>query len=142
MGDSSPAAVPSARTGVISIGCRVEVDLAGQTGAYERLSFDIVPDTKADFAQGFLGADTPMAKAILGRRAGSTVPYRVGDIREVRIRSVRPSTRTPEGEVADRQAILQKAISKSELAEAERFSLTVDLKWGGTDPQGIENHWE
>jgi hypothetical protein len=126
----------------VSIGCHVEVDLIGQTGTHERLSFDVVPDKKADFAHGFLGAGTPLAKAILGKRAGDVVAYRVGDMREVRILSVKPGSRTPEGEATDRKAILQKAISKSELAEAARFSLTVDLKWGGTDPQGIEEHWE
>jgi hypothetical protein len=120
----------------------VEVELVSQNGACERLAFDIVPEDKADFSAGFLSAGTPMADAILGRRAGSVIPYRVGDLREVRILSVAPATRAPEGESAGREAILRKAISQSELTEAARFSLTVDLKWGGTDPQGIEDTWD
>jgi hypothetical protein len=150
MGDSSP--VIAADSGgpssagcsgtAASIGCHVEVELIGQTDTSERLAFDIVPDTRADFAHGFLGAGTPLARAILGKRAGSAVTYRVDDIREVWILSVRPSTRVPNRETPDHDAVLQKAISKSELAEAARLSLTVDLKWGSTDPQGMEDHWE
>ena len=116
--------------------------MVSQNGACERLAFDIAPEDKADFSAGFVSAGTPMAQAILGRRAGSAVPYRVGDLREVRILSVAPGNRAPEDETADREAILQKAISQSELAEAARFSLTVDLKWGSTDPQGIEDSWD
>jgi hypothetical protein len=43
---------------------------------------------------------------------------------------------------ADRQAVIQKAISKSDLADAVRFALTVDQKWGDTDPEGIASNWE
>ena len=126
----------------VAVGCHVEVELVSQNGACERLAIDIVTEDKADFSAGFLSAGTPMAKAILGRRAGSVIPYRVGDLREVRILSVAPATRAPEDESAGREAILQKAISQSELTEAARFSLTVDLKWGGTDPKGIEDTWD
>jgi hypothetical protein len=125
-----------------AVGCHVQVEMVSQNGACERLAFDIVPEDKADFSAGFLSTGTPMAKAILGRRAGSVIPYRVGDLREVRILGVAPAMRDPDDESADREAILQKAISQSELAEAARFSLTVDLKWGGTDPQGIEDTWD
>lgn len=40
------------------------------------------------------------------------------------------------------QAVIQKAISKSDLADAVRFALTVDQKWGDTDPEGIASNWE
>ena len=126
----------------VAVGCHVEVELVSQRRVCERLAFDIVPDDNADFSAGRLGAGTPVAKAIMGRRAGSMVPYRVGDLQEVRVLSVSPARRATDSEVTDREAILQKAISKSEQTEAARFSLTVDLKWGSTDPQGIEDTWD
>jgi hypothetical protein len=132
----------SASPQVVAVGSHVEVELLGGADTCERLAFDVVPENRADFASGFLGASTPMASAILGRRAGSTVPYRVGDLREVRILSVSAAQRYPQGETVDHEAILQKAISKSQQAEAARFSLTVDLKWGDTDPSSIEDSWE
>jgi hypothetical protein len=134
--------VPVEDPDAVALGRHVEVELVDRDGACERLVLDVVPEKKADFAAGFLGAETPLAKAIAGRRAGVSVPYHVGDLREVRIISVAPAQRAPEEEAADHDAILQKAISQSEQAEAARFSLTVDLKWGGTDPSSIEDNWE
>lgn len=127
----------------VTIGTYVEVELLGESGAREHLAFDLVPDSEADFSSGFLGVGTPLAQAILGQRADSVVPYGVGDILEVRILAVRASVRTPTDKAAaERQAVIQKAISKSDLADAVRFALTVDQKWGDTDPEGIASNWE
>jgi hypothetical protein len=126
---------------VVGVGRHVQVELVDRDGLCERLAVDLVPEDKADFAAGLLGVETPLAKAILGCRAGVSVPYAVGDLRAVRILSVAPAQHTAEVAAADRDAILQKAISRSEQAEAARFSLTVDLKWGGTDPSSIEDRW-
>ena len=124
-------------------GVHVEVELVSESGALEQLAFDIVPDSEADLASGCLGVGTPLAQAISGQSAGSVVPYSVGDIIEVRILTVGMSERSPTKNVAaDRQAVIQKAISKSDLADAVRFALTVDQKWGDTDPEGIASHWE
>ncbi len=121
----------------------VEVDLIGESGASEHLTFTIVPDREADFSAGLLAQSTPLAQAVLGQPAGSVVPYRAGDIVEVRIGRVAPSTRLPGTDAAaDRQAIIRKAISKSQLADAVRFALTVDQKWGDTDPEAMESNWE
>ena len=121
----------------------VEVDLIGESGASEHLTFTIVPDREADFSAGLLAQSTPLAQAVLGQPAGSVLPYRTGDIVEVRILRVAPSTHPPGVDAAaDRQATIQKAISKSELADAVRFALTVDQKWGDTDPEGMESNWE
>ena len=117
--------------------------IRSESGTREQLAFDIVPDSEADFSSGYLGVGTPLAQAISGQRAGSVVPYRVGDIIEVRILTVGISGRSPTKNVAaDRQAVIQKAISKSDLADAVRFALTVDQKWGDTDPEGIASNWE
>ena len=127
----------------VAVGVHVEVELVSEAGAREQLAFDIVPDSEADFSSGCLGVGTPLALAISGQRAGNVVPYTVGDIKEVRILTVGMSGRNPTKNVAaDRQAVIQKAISKSELADAVRFALTVDQKWGDTDPEGIASNWE
>ncbi len=126
----------------VTIGTHVQVELINESGDRERLAFDIVPDSEADFSAGFLGAGTPLARALWGQSAGSLVPYGVGDIREVRILAVSASERSPEQAAADRQAVIQKAISQSDLADAVRFALTVDQKWGDTDPEGIAENWE
>ncbi len=127
----------------VAIGSHVEVELIGESGVSERLAFDIVPDDEADFASGFLGVGTALARAVLGRRAGNVVPYRVGDMLEVRILTVAASVRTPTEDVAaSRQVTIQKAISQSDLADAVRFALAVDVKWGDYDPEGIASNWE
>ena len=121
----------------------VEVDLIGESGAREHLTFTIVPDREADFSAGLLAQSTPLAKAVLGQRAGGVVSYCAGDIVEARIVRVAPSTHPPGADAAaDRQATIQKAISKSQLADAVRFALTVDQKWGDTDPEAMESNWE
>jgi hypothetical protein len=127
----------------VAVGSHVEVELIAESGEREHLAFDIVPDAEADFASGFLGEGTPLARAILGGRAGAVVPYQMGDVTQVRILAVGEGTRARDGDAAtERQAIIQRAISKSDLADAVRFALTVDQKWGDTDPEGIASNWE
>ncbi len=89
----------------IAIGTHVEVELIDESGADELLAVDIVPDSQADFASGFLGAGTLLARAILGQPAGSVVPYKVGDILQVRILKVTSNASAPPADVeAKRQA--------------------------------------
>jgi hypothetical protein len=121
----------------------VEVELIAESGEREHLAFDIVPDAEADFASGFLGEGTPLAQAILGGRTGAVVSYQMGDVVQVKILAVGEGARARDGDAAtERQAIIQRAISKSDLADAVRFALTVDQKWGDTDPEGIASNWE
>jgi hypothetical protein len=116
----------------------VEVELVDQAGRGERLTFDIVPDRAADFAAGFLGAGTLLAQAIMGRPVGSVVTYPVGDMTEVRILSVARSRRVADEDAsAARQAAIQEAVDRSNLEEMVRLALTVDVKWGDYDPEGI-----
>jgi hypothetical protein len=127
---------------VAHVGTRVEVELLDSSGEAERLAFDIVPERDADFSGGFLGAGTPLAQAITGRKAGSIVPYSLADVVAVRILSVRASERAPEAGAADaREAALREAVSKSNLEDAVRLALTVDVKWGDYDPEGLETNW-
>jgi len=122
----------------VTLGATVEIELIDELGAGEGLTLVVVPDKQADFAAGFLGASTPLARAVLGQRAGSVVPYKQGDIREVRILSVTPGTKVPRtGADASRQAVIQKALDKADLEDALRLALTVDVKWGEYDPEAL-----
>lgn len=119
----------------VGLGTRVEVELVDESGASERLAFDIVPDTLADFAHGFLGVGTLLAQAILGQPAESVVPYRVGDMAEARILSVTLDVRPPPDDVeAKRKAVIQQAIAQSERTSDMAFALAVGSKWGDYDP--------
>ena len=127
----------------VAVGSHVEVELIAESGEREHLAFDIVADAEADFESGFLGEGTPLARAILGGRAGGVVPYQMGDVTRVKILAVGEGMHARDGDAAtERQAIIQRAISKSDLADAVRFALTVDQKWGDTDPEGIASNWE
>jgi hypothetical protein len=127
---------------VVHVGTRVEVELVDDSGGEERLVFDIVPESAADFSAGFLGAGTPLAQAILGERVGSVVSYRLADVVSVHILSVKPSERAPAAGAAEaREAVLREAVNKSNLEDAVRLALTVDVKWGDYDPEGIEPNW-
>jgi hypothetical protein len=122
----------------VNIGTHVEVELIDQQGNGEPLSFDIVLEEFADFERGFLGANTPLAQAILGQCAGGVVPYRRGDINGVRIVSVGPSqTSAPTDAAERRQAVLKKALDKAERTTAEMFATSYSSKWGNYDPAGI-----
>ena len=124
--------------GLVALGTRVEVEMITEHGERERLIFDLVPDRVADFDQGFLGASTPLAGAIMGRPAGSLVPYRVGDMTEVRILSVVLSERrAPEDAAGAREARTQEAVDQAKLDEMVQLALTVNVKWGDYDPEGI-----
>jgi hypothetical protein len=124
--------------GLVALGTRVEVEMVSELGDSERLTFDIVPDRAADFTAGFLGAGTPLAQAIMGRPVGSVVPYRVGDLAEVHILTVALSERRAAGDAAEaRQALTQEAVERAKLDEMVQLALTVNVKWGDYDPEGI-----
>ena len=124
------------------IGTHVVVELIAASGASERVEFDIVPDPLADFASGFLGEGTPLAKAIWRKPAGAGLPYRQGDIVRLRVLSVTASQATPTAESAQqREAAARKAIADVERTNAILFASSFSGKWGNYDPEGIE-HWE
>jgi hypothetical protein len=128
----------AARPALVAVGSRVEVDLIDEMGAAERLSLVVVPDEQADLACGYLGAGTPLAQAILGKPAGTAVAYTRGELVEIRILAVEAAGAAPSGDrAAARQAVIRKAVDRSELAETLRLALTVDVKWGPYDPDGI-----
>ncbi len=104
----------------------------------ERLEFDVVTDEQADFAKGFLGAGTPLAKAILGQAVGAQIPYDGGDVHAVRILEVRPSQVAQTEDVkARREETLRKAVDASDRTNAVIFASSFSGKWGDYDPTGF-----
>ena len=127
---------------VVSLGCQVDIEIQYETGEIELLSFSIVPDTAADFVRGFLGAGTPLARALLGQPAGSVLSYQVGDARQVRVLQISASsTPAPQGVEARRKEVEEKAVREAEKVNAMIFASAMNSKWGDYDPQGID-HWD
>lgn len=115
----------------VGIGCRVEIELIDQQGNREPLTFTLVRAEAADPDQELIGANTPLAKAILGKAVGRMVPYKMGDIQSVRIVSVQPAPKVDTAELAaQREAVLQKALAAAERTNAEMFAASYDGKWG------------
>ena len=126
----------------VTLGSHVEIELVSKTGQRERLAFDLVPDREADFAAGLLSENTPLARAILGQTAGHSVPYRQGDLVEIKVLSVAASERSPsENTAAQREEKMRQALSQADLSNAISFALTFDSKWGDYDPEGIAANW-
>ncbi len=124
--------------GLVALGTHVEIELIADSGEGERLVFDIVPDAAADFATGFLAANTPLARAIVGWPEGAVVPYRQADIVEARIVSVRTSQRSADGAAAEaRQAATKEAVARAKTDESVQLALTVNVKWGDYDPEPL-----
>jgi hypothetical protein len=126
----------------VTVGSRVEIELVDESGNSEQMALVIVPDKQADFSSGFLGASTPLARVLVGQRAGSVVPYMQGDIREVRILSLAQAQALTSNAAASRQAIIQKALNKSDLEDAVRLALAVNVKWGEYDPEALTREEE
>jgi len=125
--------------GIVALGTHVEVELSTVEGDVERLAFDIVPDAAADFAAGFLGASTPLARAILGRPTGKVVPYVAGDIVRATILSVRLSERAADADAsAAREAATREAVERAKTEDTIRLALTFSSKWGDYDPTPLE----
>jgi hypothetical protein len=117
-----------------NLGMVVEIDLVTVEGS-ERIEIEIVPDDFADFTLGYLGISTPLARTILGKKVGETIPYPVEGGIEVRIIQVTPSQKSPPREIAARrQATIQKAIDLSNHTNAVMFASSFSGKWGDYDP--------
>jgi hypothetical protein len=125
--------------GLVALGTHVEVELSTVEGDAERLAFDIVPDEAADFTAGFLGASTPLARAIMGRPTGTVVPYVAGDIVRATILSVRLSERAADTDAAAaRDAATREAVERAKTEDTIRLALTFSSKWGDYDPTPLE----
>lgn len=127
----------------VAVGAHLKLELISKAGAREALEVDLVSDAQADFEHGFLGANTPLARALMDEEAGTTVPYKMGDIVQVHIVGVTPSESAPPADAeAKRQAALRKAVDKADLTNAISYALSAENKWGDYDPEGIVENWE
>lgn len=140
--DETPPIAPVPGELTVRTGTHVVVELLDDAGGIERLEFVMVPDQSADFTRGFLGEGTPLAKAILGKPAGSHIQYRQADIASLRILAVTPASSAPDKDVAQqREAAMRKAMADVERTNAILFASSFSGKWGDYDPSGME-HWE
>ena len=136
-GHGAPGTIP---TGVVALGTRVDVEMISELGDSERLTFDIVPD-RGHFAAGFLGAGTPLARRSWAAPSGASCRTRSAtwprcmSWRSPSANAARPATRA-EG----RQAMTQEAVEGAKLDEMVQLALTVNVKWGDYDPEGILPH--
>jgi hypothetical protein len=118
----------------IRLNSRVTVELVDGHGEAERVEYTLVLANQADYKAGLLGENTPLGRALLGRCAGDTVPYAVGDLRQLRILAVE----APAGEIASdaaekRRAAVQKAANESEIVNQMIFATARGSKWGDYD---------
>jgi len=115
----------------ISLNCRVQVDLVDSSGETERSEFTLVTGKQADFKTGLLDENTLLGRALVGHRAGETVPYQVGDLMEVRILAVENGDGPIPSEGAEkRRAAVRKAAAQSEITNQMIFSTASGSKWG------------
>jgi hypothetical protein len=115
----------------IEAGCLVLVELIDSTGEAEQRAFTLVASERADFKSGLLDESAPLGRALLGRFAGQTIPYRQGDLKEVRILSVERAEGSVSGEAAGkRRADVKKAEAQSEITNQMIFASASGSKWG------------
>ena len=122
----------------ITVGCEVELDLVDRSGKKERMKVVIVDDKAADFTHGYLSENTPIAKAIVGEKAGNTIPYLKEDILSIHIISVnQPTNKPPEDAAEKREASMKKTMREVQDTNAIVFASSFSGKWGDYDPDSI-----
>lgn len=125
-------------TDVIGTGSQVEIILRDKQGKEERLNVILVPAEAADFANGYLGVNTPLAQALIGERAGMVIPYLKDDINSIEVVGVRKSDIQPPANAADkREAALKKVARDVQNTSAMVFASSFSGKWGDYDPESI-----
>ncbi|PWB52224.1 MAG: hypothetical protein C3F13_11895 [Anaerolineales bacterium] len=124
----------------ITVGCQVELELVDRAGYKDHLQVVIVPDSSADYSQGFLSEDTPLAQAILGEHAGSVIPYLKDDILSIEILLVTKATLQPAPDAAEkRKNQMIKTMLEVENTNAMVFASSFSGKWGDYDPDSLPN---
>jgi len=126
------------------LGHNVEIALIHRGGRRETLTFDLVPDEQADYAAGFLGISTHLAKAILGESAGTLIPYFTDELQAIEMLTVAESTRkADESAQEQRAANLIETRDQIDFRNAVLFAASTDTKWGGYDADGLDyDNWK
>ena len=115
----------------IDTGCKVTLELVDRSGETELRQLTLVPSERADFKSGLLDENAPLGSLLLGRFAGQTLPYRQGDLKEVRILSVEPAGAPSSSDAADqRRADVKTAEAQSEITSQMIFASARGSKWG------------
>ncbi len=118
----------------IQSGCRVAIELVDRHGETEQRTLTLVPTDKADFKSGLLDEAAPLGRTLLGHFAGQTLPYRQGDLKEIRILSVEPAAGPASDEAArKRRADVKNAEAHSEATSQMIFASARGSKWGEYD---------
>ena len=116
---------------LIGLDCRILVQLIDSSGGRERREFTLVTSKQADFQSGLLDENTPLARALLGHRAGDVVPYAMGDLKQIQILNVEQVGEKVSTEKAEkRRAAVQKAAAQSEITNQMIFASASGSKWG------------
>ena len=118
----------------ISLNCRVLVELVDASSQAERREFRLVSTEQADLKSGLLDENSPLGRSLLGHHAGQVLPYRAGDLVQVRILDVQPADEpVPSEAAARRRKDVRKAAAQSEITNQMIFSTASGSKWGDYD---------
>jgi hypothetical protein len=110
------------------------VELIDVSGAVEQAEFTLVESEQADLKSGLLDENTPLGRTLIGHRTGEIVLYVVGDLRRVRILSVKRGKADALPDAAEkRREIVRKAETQSELINQLNFATASGSKWGDYD---------
>ncbi|MBN2385787.1 MAG: GreA/GreB family elongation factor [Anaerolineales bacterium] len=113
---------------------QVLVELVDASGEAEQRQFTLVASEQADLRSGLLDEMAPLGQALLGRCAGEVLPYRQGDLRQVRILRVEQGEDSVSAEAAEkRRAAVQQAEAQSEITSQMIFANASGSKWGAYD---------
>ena len=115
---------------IIARHSKVLVELVDGSGVAEPMTFTLVESKQADFKSGLLDENTPLARALMGHRAGDVVPYRVGDLKEVHILSVERWEPASPNAAEKRREAVRKAEAHSEIINQLNFATASGSKWG------------
>ena len=113
---------------------KVLIELVDLAGAVEQVEFTLVVSKQADLKSGLLDENTPLGCTLIGHRAGDVLPYVAGDLKEVRILSVRHGEVAALTDAAEkRRETVRKAETQSELINQLNFATASGSKWGDYD---------
>lgn len=123
----------------VASGTRVHIELVDTHGVRDPLTVELVPDGAADMAHNLLGESTPLARAILGRAAGEVIPYKIGEMKEVRIVSIAPGHASADDLSERRAATRQKMVKDADKTSQFIFGSAFSSKWGSYEPDKLED---
>lgn len=112
--------------------------ISERNGNTERVKLVIVPDEAADYSHGYLSENTALAKALLGEKVRTIIPYLKDDILSIEVLAVtRPTTEPTKDGAERRKARMRKTIREVEDTNAMIFASSFSGKWGDYDPDSI-----